>query len=262
MESKICTKCKNELSLDNFSKRKSHKDGLEYTCKGCINELNKQNYVKYKESIDKHVKVYQSENKPKILLLRESNREKAREYAREWRKEDKNKEKRRLFNETNKISIQICNKKYRKNNKAKVDELRKNWEDDHKEIRLLYHKQYAKDHSDEYHIRNQRRYAMKLSLPASLTLQQWESIKLNFNNKCCYCGKELPLEMEHFIPVTSAGEYTINNIIPSCKSCNCSKSNKVFKDWYPTYKDYSKKREDIILKFLGYSYNEQQLKIF
>lgn len=50
---KICTKCKEEKSLDNFSKDQSKKDGLLSKCKSCFNlyYIEKQEYfnIKYKE---------------------------------------------------------------------------------------------------------------------------------------------------------------------------------------------------------------------
>lgn len=36
METKICGKCGKELSIDNFYKDKSTKDGLHNYCKDCI----------------------------------------------------------------------------------------------------------------------------------------------------------------------------------------------------------------------------------
>ncbi len=38
MKTKRCSKCKRELSLDEFSKNKQAKDGLQYWCKGCVSE--------------------------------------------------------------------------------------------------------------------------------------------------------------------------------------------------------------------------------
>ena len=257
----MCIKCGRTLSLNNFSSHKKSKDRLEYSCKSCINERNRQNYIRNKEAIKKTVKRYSEENKEKMTSKRYLKKEDANSYAREWIKIKANKEKVKIYRKINKINIQIYNKNYRINNKLKADNSRKHWEERHVKERFEYHKQYAKDHADEYNIRSQTRNALKLSLPCNLTIHQWEIIKLKFDNKCCYCNKELPLEQEHFIPITNEGEYTINNIIPSCKSCNCSKSNKVFENWYPTYKYYSKKREKIILDFLGYSNNKQQLKI-
>jgi hypothetical protein len=37
---KICTKCKEEKSIDNFSSKKSSKDGLFIYCKNCVRKIN------------------------------------------------------------------------------------------------------------------------------------------------------------------------------------------------------------------------------
>lgn len=110
-------------------------------------------------------------------------------------------------------------------------------------------------------IRNQKRIAKKRSLPFALVTKQWEQIKLYFNNTCCYCDKPLSLAQEHFIPLNKGGEYTTNNIIPSCLSCNSSKNDKDFFTWYPKYEHYSKKREKKILEFLNYKNGIQQLAL-
>ena len=107
----------------------------------------------------------------------------------------------------------------------------------------------------------QRREARKRSLECNLTAKQWLDIKLQFDNKCAYCGKELPLAQEHFLALSKSGEYTVNNIICACKTCNSSKSNKDFFTWYPKYKYYSKKRERFILKFLNYKDGIQQITL-
>ena len=73
-----------------------------------------------------------------------------------------------------------------------------------------------------------------------------------FEYKCAYCGEETDLEKEHFIPVSKDGDYTIENIIPACRKCNCSKYNSDFFEWYPTYEFYDTDREIHILKYLGY----------
>jgi 5-methylcytosine-specific restriction endonuclease McrA len=132
------------------------------------------------------------------------------------------------------------------------------------EDRARYRKQNKKwciNHPKYHNMVWQKRRAKKLSLPYTLTSKQWQQIKEYFNNKCAYCGKELPLSKEHFIPLSKGGEYTINNIIPVCLSCNSSKQDKDFFKWYPAQSFYSKAREKRILKYLGYKNDKQQLKI-
>ncbi len=51
----------------------------------------------------------------------------------------------------------------------------------------------------------------------------WESIKSDFGNSCCYCGKtNEPLGMEHLVMFnrTEFGLHHPGNVVPCCKNCN------------------------------------------
>lgn len=48
METKICTKCGRELSVDMFHKKSTSKDGLQNYCKECHNETVRKSYHKRK----------------------------------------------------------------------------------------------------------------------------------------------------------------------------------------------------------------------
>lgn len=180
-----------------------------------------------------------------------------KECRKEYRKQDRNKDKVREYN-----------KQYRKDNKDTIEQYREDnkesmkcYKERNKYSENEYHRQYRKEHPEKRCIENQKRRSKKLLLPSTLTNKQWENIKLHFSNSCCYCGKELPLCQDHFIALSNGGEYTINNIIPSCRNCNSGKNNKDFFEWYPEYKYYSKKREKYILESLNYKQNIQQLTL-
>jgi hypothetical protein len=58
------------------------------------------------------------------------------------------------------------------------------------------------------------------------TKQQWEYLKLAFDNKCQICGKKEPeivLTKDHIIAVRLGGTNDISNIQPLCRSCNSKK---------------------------------------
>ena len=151
----------------------------------------------------------------------------------------------------------IIKKIYRENSKDVIQKQRDNYNE-----RLVEHnRNWEINHREERHNIQQRRRSKKRQLVSTLTIKQWDMIKKYFNNQCAYCGEELPLEQEHFLALTKCGEYTINNIICACKSCNSSKGNKDFFEWYPKYRYYSKKRENTILKFLNYKGKNQQLTL-
>jgi 5-methylcytosine-specific restriction endonuclease McrA len=69
----------------------------------------------------------------------------------------------------------------------------------------------------------------------TLTRSEWIEIKEAFRNQCCYCGKELQrLEMDHVIPLSKGGRHTKSNVVPSCRTCNAKKGNRLLPCVPPT----------------------------
>jgi len=231
MKTKVCTKCGVEKESTNefFSKNKAGKYGLKVACKSCQALQYKQYRQENKESIAEYHKQYHQDNK-----------EQEKQYYRD------NKEQKKQYYRDNKEHIAKYNKQYQQENKERFAERKK---------------QYQQENLEKFTICNQRRRARKKELDSTLTLKQWEQIKQDFNHECAYCGKEEKLEQEHFSPLSKGGEYTHNNIVPACRSCNGSKHNKLFHEWYPIYEHYDKAREKYLLQYLGYNNNIQQLSI-
>jgi len=87
---------------------------------------------------------------------------------------------------------------------------------------------YQKANPDKCVLYTTKRNEIKRGLLADLTLEQWETIKAVFKNKCAYCGKRTSrLEKEHVIPLSKGGTLTLRNIVPACRSCNSRKSNNL-----------------------------------
>jgi len=207
-------------------------------------EKRKKRYWANRSSELKNQRMYQKNNKKIIKERRQAIKEITAIKGKKYRDAHKEIEAAR-------------SKRYYENNQEKVKKYLKV----NKVIIAKKHKEYVKNNRDRHNILEQRRQAKKKQLLHTLTCIQWENIKLHFDNRCAYCGKESPLQQEHFLALSKNGEYTLNNIIPSCKYCNNSKKAKNFFEWYPKYKYHSKKREKVILSFLGYKNGMQQLKI-
>lgn len=106
---------------------------------------------------------------------------------------------------------------------------------------------------------NEKRRTKKQLLEYNFSKKQWKECINHFDGLCCYCGEQVEiLSMDHFIPLSKGGEWTLNNIVPSCISCNSSKQHTDFSVWYPKHKSYSKQREQKILKYLNYNENNMQ----
>lgn len=259
---KKCSKCgeSKPATSEYFYIRKDAKCGLRSICKECSSEKGKQ----YRAGIGKQYReVNREKEAERHRKYREANRGKIIAIQSKWREanREKDSERKRKWCEANREKISIRGKKYREDNKDKEAKRRNRYYEANKERYSEYQRQWSNANRDIKNSLNQRRKARKRKLPATLTPEQWESTKQHFGNKCAYCGKELPLEQDHFMPLSKGGEYALSNIIPSCKSCNCSKQDKVFFEWYPTFKHYSKARETKILKYLNYTKGVQQLSL-
>lgn len=162
---------------------------------------------------------------------------------------------RRSYNKENKERVKIARNSYYEANKRHSREYYKN----NKERIAAVNKIYMQEHPGRRLELKKKYIAAKKKMPNTLTKKQWDDIKQVFNNRCAYCGRELPLTKEHFVPLSKMGELSKNNIICACASCNSSKHKRDFFEWYPTYEYYSKSREKKILDFLNYKNGVQQL---
>ena len=72
--------------------------------------------------------------------------------------------------------------------------------------------------------------------------------RMNIFKGCCYCGTKEKLTMEHLMPISKGGDHSENNLFGACFSCNSSKQDRDFKEWYRKQSFYDKKREYNILQ--------------
>lgn len=69
---KYCPKCKESKELENFSKNKSRKDGLQRICKLCIKKQDKVLYQKNKNKVKSRVKRYNEKIKDWYFNFRQT----------------------------------------------------------------------------------------------------------------------------------------------------------------------------------------------
>lgn len=75
---------------------------------------------------------------------------------------------------------------------------------------------------------NNRRRTRLCGCTTHHTRQEWENKKKSYNYTCAYCGKQTKLTKDHVIPLSKGGNDNIENIVPSCQSCNSRKYNNYF----------------------------------
>lgn len=251
MTTKICSQCGEEkpATTEYFNKWARSKCGIRAYCKMCEKEYNREYY---KKNAEKRKQRYEK-NADKVKQYNKEHSEERAEYSKQYYKKN-----------ADKIKAQA--KQYYKDNKEAHKEYSKIYYKENAEELRKQKRQYYRKNKDLLSIKKQKRRAITQKLPATLTDEQWQQIKSEFNNSCSYCGMSETehldryneqLHQEHFVPLSKGGEYTHNNIIPACRSCNSSKQDKDFFEWYPEQELYSERREQKILNYLGYDTDTQ-----
>ena len=64
-----------------------------------------------------------------------------------------------------------------------------------------------------------------------LTDDQWLALCVAWGG-CAYCGATAAaLERDCVLAISRGGRYTLDNVVPSCRSCNSSKCNTEVTSW-------------------------------
>lgn len=75
-----------------------------------------------------------------------------------------------------------------------------------------------------------RRYAREKGAIGSHTLEEWNNLKIEFNNKCAFCRRKKKLTKDHIIPLGEDGTDYIDNIQPLCRNCNSKKWKHIYEN--------------------------------
>ena len=176
------------------------------------------------------------------------------EYKRAWAlaNTEKTKAAKQGWADRNREKIAASCREYRKNNPEKRRATCKRWENAHPEdrkrlrregMRRAYRKnpdkfrEAAKSYmlskgKDYVSWIGHRRRARKANAPGNgLRPDEWQSLCAQYDHRCAYCGKPSRLEREHVVPLIRGGHDDVNNIVPSCRSCNASKGTKLVSEW-------------------------------
>lgn len=268
---KKCYKCKEEKYLDQFTKDKSKKDGLNSACKVCSKLMIQTYYKENREKVKASRKIYNEKNKDKNKEYWESyyslNKKSLLIKAGEWYYENKEEylEYRKLYNIENRDKIKQYEKYYYETNKEAVlgrgKEFRQNnptygkeWFQDNKEKVAMLSQKYREQYPHRY------RWRQLLSD----TIQRLNQVKKDSTHKLLnYSALELKEhldkqgmdwnfhQIDHKIPLSWFEEYTppyivndLRNLQPLDPSTNQSKLNrymdKVDQEYLEQVKNYMK----------------------
>jgi 5-methylcytosine-specific restriction endonuclease McrA len=240
-QTKVCTKCHRELPAtpEYFVRTNSTKDGLHTRCKQCkqsqnrewwaenteeINQRRREAYPKYRQRYIEYHRRWRIEKRDKYIAGKrrwyQENRERDLASSREWRLSHP--EYKRQYD-----------KEYSMRNRERIRARQRKWEAENRErIKEQKRIKYA-ENPEPRRVGEVRRDARKRSLPDTLTVQDWRNCLDWFGCQCAVCGSSKQLHADHWVPLNNPNcPGTIpTNIVPLCKSCNCSKQDTEPTEW-------------------------------
>jgi hypothetical protein len=211
----------------------------------------KLRYLKNRDNIRAQQKEYEKAHKEERAAYHKCNNEKNKE---------KQQQQHQVYRETHKEQID----EWFKENDTRVKATQKRWRLTHKKERAIYHHQYVLEHKEEkriynhqyglehaeekaihdklYHEENpeiwpashERRRARILGVGGSFTAKEFRELKEAHEYTCVYCGELKTLGPDHVLPLSRGGSNNIENILPACKSCNCTKGTKTLEEFLAT----------------------------
>lgn len=182
---KRCTVCATEKPLADFPRRRSSATGRDARCRACASAYFKAHY---RENRDKKLAAIQA--------YAERHREALLAYQREYRARNRDERlaaDRRYYQENRERAAA-----YGRRRRAMFPE----------KVRLIAR------------ARNNRKRAAE----GSFTPEEWTALCARYGNRCLACGRDdLPLTVDHVVPLAKGGTNWISNLQPLCKPCNCQK---------------------------------------
>jgi len=222
---KQCGKCKEFKHATNefFRNDKSAALGLKSQCRQCECE----NTRKWQEAnLDRH--------KEKNRKWREANPEKAKENSRKWYEANggRAKEYSRKRYEANPEKAKEYSRKWREANPEKAKEKSRKWRETNPERARESGRKWREENPEKAAAAKQKRRALKANAAGTATAEQIKARFQYYGSRCYYCGDNKPgLHIEHRIPLSRGGSNWPANLVPSCPSCNLSKSTKTEKEF-------------------------------
>jgi len=214
---KPCSKCERVLPLSAFCGDSNTTSGFASVCRECVARYWQENKVQLNEYQRRYRAEHKEERARHSYDYWREHKENQQAYHREYRKINATRIRQR--EEIKAPQRRAHNRRYYEENKERLVERHRVWAQT--AAAQASHRQ-----------RQQVRRMAKAGLPNTYTLEEWQYALAWFDGCCAYCGLVVAKpQQDHVIPVTAGGAYVVENIVPACKRCNCSKSDLSLGDW-------------------------------
>jgi hypothetical protein len=212
-----------------------------------IHKQQKRYYDSNREKILEQKK-HQRQTNPEIFRerrrqYRQANPEKFRQSYRSWRERNRETllEKERQRRRENPETTRERDRQYYQINRERILEqtrlrrlanperhraIEREWRERNRDILQENERRYYQAHRDRLILRKMHRYTRKRALPDTLTIEEWRTAIVYWENRCAYCEKQVStLTMDHYVALSceNCPGTVVSNILPACRQCNSSK---------------------------------------
>lgn len=119
--------------------------------------------------------------------------------------------------------------RWKENNRVRKLAYDRQYHSEHREERLAYNRTPERREAHRANARTQkakRRAAMGAAV-GRITAKEWAEIRASYGGLCVYChAKPARLTQDHVVALNRGGSHTADNVVPACRRCNRSKSDK------------------------------------
>jgi hypothetical protein len=213
---------KEQISALGMEWRKAHRER--------INASKRRSYAQNRE--------YRERQKESSRRWRRENPEVARRSAMSWRKRNKDKIQayKKSYYRENRQKILEQTRLWHLANPVKVKESARKWQINNPEKRRQVCAHYYRRNRSKALQASRRCAAVRRQRQACvlipLALQDIQERYALFNNRCAYCQRQAPIEVDHVLALSRNGCDEISNIVPACRRCNASKNASPVETWF------------------------------
>lgn len=237
-EYKTCTKCKSTKLLAEFGKHngaKSAKSGLRASCKKCEVIAARLYQINNCEKVRKSKRDWAAKNPDKKKIYDQryqiKNSAKLQEYHRNYQRININKIREYKANlpEFKKEQKRAADRIYGQNNRDKTRANSRRYRLNNPEQASANSRKYRQANRPLMAIKSAARRAKKLENGVFFISRK--EVNALYARPCFYCASILNIEIDHIVPIAKGGRHSIGNLVPACRACNASKSDKFLTEW-------------------------------
>lgn len=129
---------------------------------------------------------------------------------------------------------------------AKASDRRRNADPEFRAAKLLYMKErFQRPEVRERKRSNDHKRRARLidSSSPGVTPAEWLAVCAEYTDatgivRCAYCGSDRQITVDHVVPIARGGKDSADNVVPACKTCNCSKRDRLLSEWHRAPKNF------------------------